>query len=81
MEEIDKHKHAENFLHALTIKEAFDQCLKIKALYKKTELDHSTISNIKQKVKYGEFPTEKTMKEILLSAGYEIIQSEKWVKK
>ncbi len=77
----DNHRAVDNNLQPLSLKEAFDQCLNIKALYKKIGLDHSTISNIKQKVKYGEFPTEKTMKEILLKAGYDVVQTEKWVKK
>lgn len=65
-------------VQGLTIKEAFDTCLKIRGVYKMIELDRTTVSNMRRKMLYGEFPSEKTMKEILLKTGFRIIQAELW---
>jgi hypothetical protein len=64
----------------MTLKEAFYSSLQERGVYKKIGLDKSTVSHIKSKMRYGDFPSEATMKDILGKLGYIISQPESWEK-
>ena len=64
----------------MTLKDAFYDSLQERAVYKKIGLDRSTVSHIKAKMRYGDFPSEATMKDILTKLGYFISQPEHWAK-
>jgi len=64
----------------MPIKNAFIEALSVRGIYKTIELDKSTVSNMKSKAEYGDFPSYETMKSILQKCGYEIKIEERWIK-
>jgi hypothetical protein len=65
----------------MTLKEAFYQAISKRGVYNKLNLDKSTVSHMRSKMKYGDFPSEGTMKRHIKKLGYVIESPETWTLK
>lgn len=59
-------------------REAFQQILKERGVYKKLGVDRSTVAGWKARLKQGELLSEDKMKEMLLRHGGTLVKEEIW---